>query len=54
MNKNQKISNLEDLIEREFGQNSSPDREAYERAYESFKLGVMIRQARKDAKMTQK
>lgn len=54
MKKNQKISNLEDLIEREFGQKGSPDREEYERAYESFKLGVMIRQARKDAKITQK
>ena len=54
MKKNQNIGSLEDLIEREFGPKGSPDREEYERGYEAFKLGVIIRQARKDAKMTQK
>ncbi len=54
MKQNQNIQSLEDLIEREFGPKGSPERKEYERNYEAFKLGVMIKQARKDAKMTQK
>jgi HTH-type transcriptional regulator/antitoxin HipB len=54
MKTNQEIKNFEDLLEWEFGPKGSPDREEYERSFEAFKLGVLIRQARKEAKMTQK
>ena len=54
MKKNQKIRKIEDLIEREFGPQGSPVRNEYDRGYEAFKIGVLIQQARKKAKMTQR
>lgn len=54
MKKSPNITSFEDLLEREYGPKGSPVRNEYERGYEAFKLGVLIQQARKKAKMTQK
>lgn len=54
MKKSPNITSFEDLLEREYGPKESPARNEYERGYEAFKLGVLIQQARKKAKMTQK
>ena len=48
------IKNFEDLLVYKYGLPGTPTREDWERKAEAFRLGVMIRQARKDAKMTQK
>jgi DNA-binding XRE family transcriptional regulator len=46
-------TNFNELLEKEYGQKGSPARNEYERRYRAFKLGVLIREARKNAKLTQ-
>jgi DNA-binding XRE family transcriptional regulator len=53
MKKKVKISNFGQLLNQEYGPVGSRTRNEYERRYEAFKLGVLIREARKKAKMTQ-
>ncbi len=48
------IKTYEDLLRYEYGPPGTPSREEWERKAETFRLGVIIKQARKDAKMTQK
>lgn len=47
------ITTFEHLLESKYGTRGTPTREAYEEAYESFKIGVMIEEARKKRNMTQ-
>jgi len=52
--KKSEIKTFEDLLEYEYGPPGTPAREEGERKAEAFRLGVMIKQARKEARMTQK
>ena len=52
--KKDEIRNFEDLLIYKYGPPGTPAREEWERKAETFRLGVMIKQARKEAKMTQK
>ena len=52
--KKSEIKTFEDLLEYEYGPPGTPAREEWERKAEAFRLGVMIKQARKEARMTQK
>ena len=47
------ITTFEQLLENKYGTRGTPEREVYEEAYESFKIGVMIEEARKKRNMTQ-
>jgi len=46
-------ANFNELLNQEYGPVGSQARNEYERRYQSFKLGVLIREARKNAKLTQ-
>lgn len=48
------IKTFENLLTYEYGPKGTPARDEWERRAEAFRLGVMIRQARKAKKMTQK
>lgn len=52
MKKNNLID-LEDILEKEYGKRGSKKREAYERGFEQFKLGILIRQAREEMNLSQ-
>ena len=53
MKKNPNIITLDDHLDSAYGVKGTENRDEFERGYESFKLGVLIREARKKAKMTQ-
>ena len=53
MKKNNNIMTLEEHLNGAYGEKGTDERDEFERGYESFKLGVMIREARKKANMTQ-
>jgi len=52
MKKNNLID-LEEILEKEYGKRGSKKREEYERGAEAFRLGVMIRHAREEMKLSQ-
>ena len=52
MRKN-KIKNFDDLLDSKYGKRGATKREKWEQEFESFKLGVLIEDARKMRKMTQ-
>lgn len=52
--KNKKdITTLDSFKDEMLGKVGTPDRDSYEQEFEAFKIGVLIRQAREEAKMTQ-
>ena len=54
--KNQKNKNLtswDDHLDQKYGQIGTQTREKYEQEFESFKLGVLIQEARKKRHLTQ-
>ena len=54
--KKKKINNtisLDQFIEKEYGPVSSKKRKVFEKGYETFKLGVMLQEARKKKGLTQ-
>jgi HTH-type transcriptional regulator/antitoxin HipB len=51
--KKKHLTTFEDHLDRQYGKRGSKKREEYERGFESFKLGVMIRQAREELNLTQ-
>ena len=53
MKKNKNIMSLDEHLDNAYGKKGEAKRDEFERGYESFKLGVLIREARKKAKMTQ-
>ena len=48
-----KIVTFEEHLEREYGKIGTPKRDKYEQEFESFKLGVMLQEMRKQQKLTQ-
>jgi ribosome-binding protein aMBF1 (putative translation factor) len=53
MKKNSNITTLDEHLNTAYGKQGTDKRDEFERRYASFKLGVMIRDARKKANMTQ-
>jgi len=53
MKKNNNVMTLEEHLNSAYGEKGTEKRDEFERGYESFKIGVMIREARKKANMTQ-
>jgi HTH-type transcriptional regulator / antitoxin HipB len=54
--KNQKNKNLtswDDHLDQKYGETGTQTREKYEQEFESFKLGVLIQEARKKRHLTQ-
>ena len=50
--KNKKVE-FNDHIDKEYGKRVEPKRESFEQEYETFKLGVMLQELRKQKNMTQ-
>lgn len=53
MSKQNKIVNFEDHLDQEYGKKGTPSRQRYEQEFETFKLGVMLQELRKQKGMTQ-
>ncbi len=51
--KNKNIKSLDQFIDDKIGSKGTPAREKFETDYETFKLGVLIQQARKQKGLTQ-
>jgi HTH-type transcriptional regulator / antitoxin HipB len=50
---NKNIRTLADHLDEQYGKSGTETREKYEEEYESFKLGVMLQEMRKEQGMTQ-
>lgn len=46
-------TNFEDLLKDKYGQKGTPERDKYEADSLAFRLGVMLKEARKEAQITQ-
>ncbi len=53
MKTNKDITTFSEFLDEEYGKKGTPERDEFERGFEAFKLGVLIREARKKAKLTQ-
>jgi len=51
--KKNKIVEFNDHIDKEYGKRGERKRESFEQEYETFKLGVMLQELRKQKNMTQ-
>ncbi len=51
--KNENIKSLDQFVDEQYGIKGTTKREKFEKGFESFKLGVMIQQARLEKGMTQ-
>ena len=47
------MTSWDDLIDKKYGKPGTPSREKYEQEFESFKIGVLIQEARKRQHLTQ-
>jgi len=50
---NNNLTNWDDHLDKKYGKIGTPSRDKYEEEFESFKIGVLIQQARKKRHMTQ-
>ena len=46
-------TDFEDILKNKYGDKGTPERDAYEADSLAFRLGVMLKEARKEAKITQ-
>jgi len=53
MKKQNNIKTFSQLLDNKYGPKGTPKRDKWEQEFESFKIGVLIEQARKDKKLTQ-
>lgn len=51
--KNSNLKSLDQFINEEYGKKGTTNRDNFEKGFQTFKLGVMIQQARLDRGMTQ-
>ncbi len=51
--KNKNLTSLDDFIDKNVGTLGTPQREQFENQYDTFKLGVLIQQAREQKGLTQ-
>ena len=47
-------TDFEDLLIEKYGRKGTPERDAYDARSLAFRIGVMLKEARKEAKLTQK
>lgn len=47
------LTSFEDHLDQQYGKRGVPEREAFEEGFEAFKLGVMIKELRKENGLTQ-
>jgi HTH-type transcriptional regulator/antitoxin HipB len=47
------VTDFEDLLKEKYGEKGTPDRDKFDSDSLSFRLGVMLKEARTDAKITQ-
>ena len=53
MKQKSNLKSLDQFIEEQYGKPGTPKRDKFEKGFETFKLGVLIQQARLDKGMTQ-
>ena len=53
MKKKNNLTSLDNFIEEEIGEQGTENRKVFEQEYDAFKLGFLIRQARKEKGLTQ-
>jgi DNA-binding XRE family transcriptional regulator len=53
MKTNSKITTFDQILEKKYGKKGQPKREQWEQQFESFRLGVLLEEARKKLGMTQ-
>ncbi|MDR9375024.1 MAG: helix-turn-helix transcriptional regulator [Schleiferiaceae bacterium] len=51
--KNKQLKSLDEFIDEKIGKSGSKERDEFENDYDSFKLGVLIQQARENKGLTQ-
>jgi HTH-type transcriptional regulator / antitoxin HipB len=51
--KNSNLTSFVDHLDKKYGKRGSTKREAYEQAFETFKLGVLIQEMREEKNLTQ-
>lgn len=51
--KNEQLKSLDEFIDEKIGKSGSRERDEFENDYDSFKLGVLIQQARENKGLTQ-
>ena len=47
------VKDFEEILEEKYGEKGTPSRDKYDAGSLAFRLGVMLREARKEAKITQ-
>jgi HTH-type transcriptional regulator / antitoxin HipB len=52
-NKMKNITNFEDLLKEKYGEKGTPPRDRFDADSLAFRLGVMLKEARKEANLTQ-
>jgi len=50
---NKNLTSFADHLDKEYGKRGTKKRETYEEGFETFKLGIMLQELRKDQGMTQ-
>ncbi len=50
---NNNLTSFEDHLDKQYGKIGTPEREKFEEGFEAFKLGVMIKELRKENGLTQ-
>ncbi len=53
MKKNKTLTSFDDHLEEQYGKTGTESREKFEEEFEAFKIGVLIREARKKQQLTQ-
>lgn len=53
MGKDKKITSFSELLDEKYGKQGAPERSEYELKSKAFRLGVIIKEARKEAHLTQ-
>jgi HTH-type transcriptional regulator / antitoxin HipB len=51
--KNKNLKSLDQFVDEQFGKNGTPKREKFDKGFETFRLGVMLQQARIEKGLTQ-
>jgi len=51
--KNNKLTSFSDHLDKQYGKSGTETREVFEEGFESFRLGVMLQELRKERGMTQ-